>query len=82
MVFAVATAGVADVAWFHDVSGLANTLVMVQARIVNKAAETIFRDHFMPCSREALVSTVWMTAFQPIPAAKGMHVLSSTCLLC
>ena len=58
MVFAVATAGMADVARFHDVSGLANTLVTVQTRIVNNTAETILRDHFMPCPREALVSTV------------------------
>ena len=79
MLFAVATAGVADVARFQDVSGLANALVTVQARIVNKAAETIARDVLMPCSRGSSVSTVWTTAFQPIPAPKGMHGLSSTC---
>ena len=77
--FAVATAGVADVSRFHDVSDIADTLDTVQANIVNKAAETILRDDFMPCSSGGSFGTVWTTAFQPIPVPKGMHVLSSTC---
>ena len=49
MLFAVATAGVADVARFQDVSDIADTLVTVKVRKVNKAAGTIVRDDFMPC---------------------------------
>ena len=51
MLFAVATAGVADVARFQDVSNIADTPVMVKVRMVNKAAGTIVRDVFMLCSK-------------------------------
>lgn len=79
MFFAVATAPVPDAARFQAVSDIADTLVTAKVRMVNKAAGTIVRDDFMPCSRGESVSTVWTTAFQPIPAAEGSHILSSTC---
>ena len=51
MLFAVATAGVADVARFQDVSDNADTLVMVKVKMINKATGTIVRDVVMPCSK-------------------------------
>ena len=80
--FAVATARVADVARLQGVSDTADTLVTVKVRMVNKAAETIVRDDFIQCSRGVSVSTVWTTAFLPIPIVEGSHILSCTCYLC
>ena len=78
MLFVVETAGVADAARFQDVSDIADTLVTVKVRMVNKAAETILRDNFKTRSKGDSVSTVWTAAFQPISAAKGIYILSST----
>lgn len=49
MLFAVATAGAADVAKFWGVSDIMDTLVMVKVRMINKATGTIVRDVFMLC---------------------------------
>ncbi len=82
MLFAVEIAGAADAARFQDVLELADTLVVIKARMTDKAAEPISSDGFMACSRRGSVNAAWRAAFQPISFAEGRGMASSTCYLC
>ena len=82
VLFAVETAGVVDAARFQGVVDSADTLMVIKARMTDKAAETMMRDDFMACSRRGSVNAVWRTVFQLTPAVEGSDKASSMCSLC
>ena len=69
MLFAVESVGAVDAAGFQRVLDLADTLVMIKARMIDKAAETIVerRFHGMPqtrfgqcCPEDAIPAKSWL----------------------
>ena len=71
VLFTVETAGAVGAARFQGVLDSADTLVIVRARMTNRAAEPIPRDDFMACSRRGPVNAVRRTVSQLTPAVEG-----------